>query len=46
MFATPGMVELSLILLAFMFVILASGVWIAVALGLVGFLAMALTTSR
>jgi C4-dicarboxylate transporter, DctM subunit len=45
MFGNLGMVELSLILLAFMFAILASGVWIAVALGLVGFLAMALTTS-
>jgi C4-dicarboxylate transporter, DctM subunit len=45
MFATPGMVELSLILLGFMIVVLASGVWIAVALGLVGFLAMMLTTS-
>ena len=36
------MVELSLILLGFMIVMLASGVWIAVALGLVGFVAMAL----
>ena len=45
MFATPGMVELSLILLGFMIVVLASGVWIAVSLGLVGFVAMALTTS-
>ena len=45
MFSNLGMVELSLILLGFMMVILASGVWIAVALGLVGFLAMALTTS-
>jgi C4-dicarboxylate transporter DctM subunit len=44
MFANLGMIELSLILLAFMMVILASGVWIAVALGLVGFLAMILTT--
>jgi tripartite ATP-independent transporter DctM subunit len=43
--ANLGMVELSLILLAFMMVILASGVWIAVSLGLVGFAAMALTTS-
>src|SRR2546423_13426851 len=40
-----GMVELSLILLGVMILLLASGVWIAVALGLVGFLAMALTTS-
>jgi tripartite ATP-independent transporter DctM subunit len=39
------MVELSLILLGFMIVVLASGVWIAVSLGLVGFVAMALTTS-
>ncbi|TMJ04950.1 MAG: TRAP transporter large permease subunit [Alphaproteobacteria bacterium] len=45
MFSNLGMIELSFILLTFMFVILASGVWIAVALGLVGFLAMALTTS-
>lgn len=39
------LVTLSLILLAFMFVVLAAGVWIAVALGLVGFLAMLLTTN-
>src|ERR1043165_8230561 len=45
MFSTPGMVELSLILLGFMVVVLASGVWIAVSLGLVGFVAMALTTN-
>jgi C4-dicarboxylate transporter, DctM subunit len=45
MFATPGMAELALILLAFMIVVLASGVWIAVSLGLVGLVAMALTTS-
>jgi len=45
MFSNLGMIELSFILLAFMFVILASGVWIAVALGMVGLLAMALTTS-
>jgi C4-dicarboxylate transporter DctM subunit len=44
MFANLGMVELSFILLGFMFAILASGVWIAVSLGLVGFLAMTLTT--
>ena len=43
MFANLGMAELSLVLLGFMVVILASGVWIAVALGLVGFVAMALT---
>ncbi|MGO4672646.1 TRAP transporter large permease [Bosea sp. 2YAB26] len=36
--------ELSLILLGFLVVILASGVWIAVGLGLVGLLAMVLTT--
>ena len=35
----------SLILLGFMIVVLPSGVWIAVTLGLVGFVAMALTTS-
>ncbi len=40
-----GMVELSFVLLSVMVVLLASGVWIAVALGLVGFVAMALTTS-
>src|SRR5712675_1565254 len=40
-----GMVELSLVLLGVMMVLLASGVWIAVALGLVGFVAMALTTA-
>ena len=40
-----GMVELSFVLLGVMVVLLASGVWIAVALGLVGFVAMALTTS-
>jgi tripartite ATP-independent transporter DctM subunit len=45
MFATPGMAELSIILLAFMVVVLAGGVWIAVTLGLVGLVAMALTTS-
>jgi C4-dicarboxylate transporter DctM subunit len=40
-----GMVPLSFILLGVMIVLLASGVWIAVALGLVGFVAMALTTN-
>lgn len=40
-----GMVELAFILLGVMVVLLASGVWIAIALGLVGFVAMALTTS-
>ena len=43
--ANLGMVELSFVLLGVMVVLLASGVWIAVALGLVGFAAMALTTS-
>jgi tripartite ATP-independent transporter DctM subunit len=43
--ASLGMVELSFVLLGVMIVLLASGVWIAVALGLVGFAAMALTTS-
>src|SRR5258705_5645334 len=38
------MLELSLVLLGFMILVLASGVWIAVSLGLVGFVAMALTT--
>ena len=45
MFANLGMAELSLILLGFMIIVLASGVWIAVALGMVGLVAMALTTS-
>src|SRR5213082_1038536 len=40
-----GMVELSFVLLGVMIVLLASGVWIAVALGLVGFVAMVLTTN-
>jgi tripartite ATP-independent transporter DctM subunit len=39
------MVELSIILLGFMIIVLASGVWIAVTLGLVGLVAMALTTT-
>src|ERR1700742_1939344 len=39
-----GLPELSLILLGGMIVVLASGVWIAVALGIVGFIAMWLTT--
>lgn len=43
--ADLGMVNLSLVLLAVMFTILAGGVWIAVALGLVGFVAMVLTTN-
>jgi len=45
MLGNLGMVELSFILLGVMIVILASGVWIAVALGMVGFVAMMLTTS-
>jgi tripartite ATP-independent transporter DctM subunit len=40
-----SLVELSLILLAFLMVVLASGVWIGVGLGLVGLLAMVLTTN-
>lgn len=43
--ANLGMIELSFILLGVMIVLLGSGVWIAVSLGLVGFVAMALTTS-
>lgn len=43
--ANLGMIELSFILLGVMILFLASGVWIAVSLGLVGFVAMALTTS-
>ncbi len=43
--ANLGMIELSFILLGVMILLLASGVWIAVSLGLVGFVAMALTTS-
>src|SRR5690349_20544508 len=39
-----GLVNLSIILLTVMIAILASGVWIAVALGLVGLVAMLLTT--
>src|ERR1700742_1584867 len=39
------LVNLSIILLAFLIVILASGVWIAVGLGLVGLVAMLLTTT-
>src|SRR5207302_9271733 len=45
MLAQPGMAELSILLLGFMVVVLAGGVWIAVTLGLVGLVAMALTTS-
>ena len=40
-----GLVNLALILLGALIVILASGVWIAVALGLIGFIAMLLTTT-
>ncbi|SFH79808.1 TRAP transporter large permease [Bradyrhizobium sp. cf659] len=43
--ANLGMIELSFILLGVMILLLGSGVWIAVSLGLVGFAAMALTTS-
>ncbi len=43
--ANLGMIELSFILLGVMILLLASGVWIAVSLGLVGFVAMALTTT-
>src|SRR5690348_13770245 len=40
-----SLINLSIVLLTVMIAILASGVWIAVALGLVGFVAMVLTTS-
>jgi len=40
-----GLVELSILLLMFLTAILASGVWIAIGLGLVGLLAMLLTTN-
>jgi len=40
-----GLAELALVLLAFLLIVLASGVWIAVGLGLVGLLAMMLTTN-
>ncbi|UWU89336.1 TRAP transporter large permease [Bradyrhizobium sp. CB1015] len=43
--ANLGMIELSFVLLGVMILLLGSGVWIAVSLGLVGFVAMALTTS-
>src|SRR6476620_4649676 len=45
MFGAIPLPELSMILLGFLVVILASGVWIAVGLGLVGLLAMVLTTN-
>jgi C4-dicarboxylate transporter, DctM subunit len=44
MFATLALPELAMILLGFLVIILASGVWIAIGLGLVGLLAMVLTT--
>ncbi|HZC96501.1 MAG TPA: TRAP transporter large permease subunit [Bradyrhizobium sp.] len=40
-----GLVTLSIILLAFLVVILSAGVWIAVGLGMIGLVAMLLTTS-
>src|SRR3954469_19734241 len=40
-----GLVTLSIILLVFLVVILSAGVWIAVGLGLIGLIAMLLTTS-
>ena len=40
-----GLITLSIILLAFLVVILSAGVWIAVGLGLIGLVAMLLTTS-
>ncbi|MBB4378064.1 tripartite ATP-independent transporter DctM subunit [Bradyrhizobium sp. CIR48] len=43
--ANLGMIELSFVLLGVMILLLGSGIWIAVSLGLVGFVAMALTTS-
>jgi tripartite ATP-independent transporter DctM subunit len=45
MFPDLGLIQLSFILLGFLVLVLASGIWIAVALGLVGFLAMVLTTN-
>src|SRR5689334_23483867 len=44
MFADLGLVNLSIVLLIALIVILASGVWIAVGLALVGFIAILLTT--
>jgi C4-dicarboxylate transporter, DctM subunit len=43
LFQNLGMVQLALVLLAFLLVALASGIWIAIGLGLVGLLAAALT---
>src|ERR1035441_10977194 len=40
-----GLVSLALILLGVLIVVLSGGVWIWVALGLIGFIAMLLTTS-
>jgi C4-dicarboxylate transporter, DctM subunit len=45
MFPGIGLPELSIILLLLMILILASGNWIAVALGLIGFAAMLITTT-
>ena len=45
MVADLGLVHLSLLLLGFLLITLAAGLWIAIALGLVGFAAMWLTTS-
>lgn len=44
MFPDLGIVPLSVILFIFLIVILGSGVWVAVGLGLLGFVAMVLTT--
>jgi len=44
MFPDLGIVPLSIILFIFLIVILGSGVWVAVGLGLLGFVAMVLTT--
>ncbi len=40
-----GVVELSLILIVLLLVLLASGIWVALALGAIGYLAMAVTVS-
>ena len=40
-----GLVNLALLLLSVLIVVLGSGIWIAIALGLIGFIAMALTTT-
>jgi C4-dicarboxylate transporter, DctM subunit len=45
MFPELGLVSLSLILLLLMMLILASGVWIAVGLGMIGFIAMLLSAN-